>query len=297
MKGAVSGASTATDVLVTLDVFSGVPNPRWLLTAAQAAELAARLSGAPRLTGGEPPDAWHGLGYRGLWVQRGADTLYVYGGTTTDVERSVHYVDEQRELERWLLASAPSGRIPRSAEALVHERLRAPVEPAPPIEPRLELPRPCFGYLAPRFTPHFWNSLGVMLGNNCYCYATNTPFGIAADPGTGSGFRLTVESITCDSIRHATRWDGLSSVSGFSAPVTDGYYAALVIMPPSGTDTGDYHLYRQDATGYWSHKPGNARARNTDYSGKSITDPRTCNMGPYRFCSYLKVTPGRMMIR
>jgi hypothetical protein len=38
---------------------------------------------------------------------------------------------------------------------------------------------------------------------------------------------------------------------------------------------------------FWSHKPGGTAARNTDNSGRVITNPETCNRGPYtQFCGY-----------
>jgi len=53
----------------------------------------------------------------------------------------------------------------------------------------------------------------------------------------------------------------------------------------------DYHWYRQDKVGCWSHKPGSTPARNTDNSGHAIADPRTCNRGSYtNFCTYMITT-------
>jgi len=39
----------------------------------------------------------------------------------------------------------------------------------------------------------------------------------------------------------------------------------------------DFHFYRQDIGGIWSHKPGSTRHRLTDNGGARITDPRTAN--------------------
>lgn len=35
----------------------------------------------------------------------------------------------------------------------------------------------------------------------------------------------------------------------------------------------DYHWYRQDIDGLWSHKPGFGNIMNVDGAGKPITDP------------------------
>ncbi|MCL1873950.1 MAG: hypothetical protein FWF85_07525 [Clostridiales bacterium] len=43
----------------------------------------------------------------------------------------------------------------------------------------------------------------------------------------------------------------------------------------------DYHWYRQDESGYWSHKQDSRPVSNLDESSKPITDPQYCNRGAY----------------
>ena len=67
------------------------------------------------------------------------------------------------------------------------------------------------------------------------------------------------------------------------------YPVALVIAPGD-----DYHWYRQDSDGTWSHKPGNTPATNLDASGNPITNPETANRNngshDYSvFCGYFYV--------
>ncbi|HEU0054165.1 MAG TPA: hypothetical protein VFQ39_13355, partial [Longimicrobium sp.] len=52
------------------------------------------------------------------------------------------------------------------------------------------------------------------------------------------------------------------------------WYMALVIWP-----NVDYHWYRKSAEGFWGHKPGQTAARNYDNSGVVITNPQTANRG------------------
>ena len=54
----------------------------------------------------------------------------------------------------------------------------------------------------------------------------------------------------------------------------------------------DYHWYRQDDTGYWSHKPGHTRATDRDASGNVIVDPRDCNLGIYSFTTFYYAPKG-----
>jgi hypothetical protein len=56
----------------------------------------------------------------------------------------------------------------------------------------------------------------------------------------------------------------------------------------------DYHFYRQDSNGFWSHKPGATHVTNLDASGRPIYDPALATrkydksgLNYDRFCSYL----------
>lgn len=55
---------------------------------------------------------------------------------------------------------------------------------------------------------------------------------------------------------------------------------------------GDYHWYRQDADGYWSHKFSTSPVCRYDDSEKLILDPELANRGRYtRFIGYFAVSP------
>lgn len=91
---------------VELDIFSGMPNPMWVLTTAEAESLARRLAALPGISA---CDLSARLGYRGLvvkvtnssatrliWVQSGC--VQIAEGETT-----IHARDVGRKLERWLI--------------------------------------------------------------------------------------------------------------------------------------------------------------------------------------------------
>jgi hypothetical protein len=104
-----------------------------------------------------------------------------------------------------------------------------------------------------------------------------------AQPGNASGKSITTES--CSGVQPLAVDDGLVATTGFSTALKagEGFYVALVIWPGE-----DFHWYRQDSNGCWSHKPGQTAARNTDNKGAPITDPKTCDRGPYTdFCSFM----------
>ena len=101
-------AQGATQLRVTVDVFSGLPNPTFALTDSEAKEFERRLRlllpVAPQNVP-EPP----GLGYRGLVVE-GADwpmidvPIVIYRGVVRHGE--MFLPDPGRALERWLLGIA-----------------------------------------------------------------------------------------------------------------------------------------------------------------------------------------------
>ena len=131
----------------------------------------------------------------------------------------------------------------------------------------------------------FWNTPGVQSGNNCYNYSTNRVTNNFAQPGQASGIRLS--SLQCDRVIAAASAD-LGLTPATYAPFNgreDDTLIALVVAP-----NYDYHWYRRDSDGMWSHKPGGTKATNKDNAGALITDPETAARGPYRdFCGYFRV--------
>jgi hypothetical protein len=97
-------------VLVTLDVFSGRPNPSWSLSADEEQELVRRLQGLPS---GDGPPTEGDLGYRGFRLVARAprstlpSEVVVTKGMVTIREngRTRHYIDANG-IESWLLDQA-----------------------------------------------------------------------------------------------------------------------------------------------------------------------------------------------
>lgn len=133
----------------------------------------------------------------------------------------------------------------------------------------------------------FWNSDPyVMANNNCYNFAANWRSDTFAQPGRKANVQWT--QLACGNspgqIGYAASYDGFN----LSCWTSTQYYAALVIWPYDPyTGEGDFHWYRRCANGHWCHKPGETSARNYDDSYNWITNPQTCDRGPYTvFCSY-----------
>jgi len=96
--------------LVTLNIFSGRPNPRWFLDDAAAAELRDRLYRKPTTISAAPPDSG-ALGYRGLDIRfdDSAEPIYIHGGVVRTLAGSPNLSDPDREIERFVLNTMPKG--------------------------------------------------------------------------------------------------------------------------------------------------------------------------------------------
>src|SRR5579871_5831857 len=147
----------------------------------------------------------------------------------------------------------------------------------------------------PTYDPASWNKPGVVTTNNCYAYATNQMTGTFPQPGKNSGTEPT-PPYTCDNVTTGAVGDGLAKGECDKACPAGSYKVALVIDP--SVDNNDFHWYRQDSNGNWSHKPGGTDATNLDNSGKPITDPRNADRGGYTtFCGCFCVDPKKVNVK
>lgn len=274
--------------LVQLHVFSGRPDPLWAISDAQAAELLEeqRLRPQQLFEGAlaQAPEPAGGLGYRGfslLQTPKEHSTAALVEHAAIPQGAPVAQVRGTPEVERRLLKTAGS-LVPANVAELVRESIALPTV-------IIGLPTKCpacHGATAPSYDPNYWNNdANRRTHNNCYNYANDQATNTFAQPGRGTGHMYT--AIDCAHVTPAAQSDGLVVKPNFTAAIP-GWYVALVIWP--GTD---YHWYRQDKTGCWSHKPGSTAARNTDNAGHTISDPKTCNRGPYTiFCCYMATKKG-----
>ena len=149
-------------------------------------------------------------------------------------------------------------------------------------------PKPC---ICPKYKPGKWNNdPNDKANNNCYNYATDSKTGTFAQPGRGSGKPYT--SLTGPAVRDAAVRDGLKVVTKPTSVKKGECLVALVVWPGK-----DFHWYRRDANGKWSHKPGSTAATNKDNSGKVIKDPRTADIGMYKFVTFMSYCPGKITVK
>ncbi len=150
----------------------------------------------------------------------------------------------------------------------------------------------------PAYKPADWNDGGaVQDSTNCYAYAMDSRLGHAPgnkpQPGEKSSVSFS-DPVDCASVSNAVVQDGkpddivqaprcpYNQQEKQPPPDKPGYYlvALVTTSKPTGYDAkdgvfyvNDYHWYRQDDDGSWSHKPGHDVVRNVDAAGKAIPNP------------------------
>jgi hypothetical protein len=274
--------------VITLDVFSGLPNPSWQLTAVQEKELDDRIRASSTFTHSRPSGVVGGLGYRGFQIMQhvesltGPSRLFLHEGILDRGLGLANYVADS-DIENWLITTSASA---TNDDIRQHVNSRIAAHAQTRFDANLAGPTscpPCRAVDAPAYNPGLWNVPNIQPYNNCYNYANNNATNTFAQPGRASGNPAT--AMACSHVDPAAQSDGLIPAANFSNPLSagSGWYVALVVWP-----NNDYHWYRQDDVGCWSHKPGQTAARNVDNAGAAISDPQSCNRGPYTdFCTYM----------
>jgi hypothetical protein len=127
-------------------------------------------------------------------------------------------------------------------------------------------------------------------GVNCYSYILNRPDYYWSVPGMGfahasgqkyidsfkSHFKdFSLEDFRKSLIEGAMR-DGLILLK--EPTEKDGYYLVTLFFPKNNQD---FHWYRKDSDGSWSHKDGWEPARNKDDDGNLTYDPQTAALPLY----------------
>jgi len=296
-------------IRLTMDVFSGRPNPAVELDGRAASQLIERLAPRRAAEPGDPglPDH-EPLGYRGVAVSGTGDgaerlrraglpaTFRVVGGDVIGRDTVLRASDE-RVTETLVAADGPFAAaqgvdarffetLPRLVEDLhrIRKNLGSLV---PSIDLWSRIVCPC----APPTDLAWWNAPARCPSNNCYDYGSNQLTNTYAQPGLGSGSMYT--AVTGPEVRAAAVRDGLiDTPDADNVCPTLGHLVALVIAPH-----WDFHWYRKGRTGRWSHKPGGTPATVRDNSGAIIPDPRTADRGMYtEFTTFMVVVQGHITI-
>lgn len=135
----------------------------------------------------------------------------------------------------------------------------------------------------PWWNPSKWNDdFSVRYNNNCYNYANDEITMTFAQPGRACGDMYS--QLNCSEVWDAAICDGLIPLTGPDDSCPDGWHKVYLVNWPGR----DYHWYRIDTGGLWSHKPGSTAATQFDSSGQYITDPVEADTGAYTArCGYM----------
>ncbi len=307
-------------VKLTLDIFSGRPNPEMILDDATAKRLFKQLSyGALRKVTEKTNPFPSVLGYRGLIIEQEGKKVDPERPEKLSYTHDMVFADGKAAkaepgLESFLFDNFKKLRgvkdlvdFRRTTEMQLKEYLEKrrlyidnyfknidifrediiiPVRPVCPCAPASDLAA--------------WNTLSSVTGsNNCYNYGTNYRTDTFAQPGQATGQKWT-SLAACNvaapaiSAKMGALSDGLiDKPDQDNKCITPGHLVALVNAPNS-----DYHWYRKGPYGRWSHKPGPQPATLLDNSGNPILDPRTADRGSYiNFCTFMQVIHGRFKIK
>ena len=283
-------------VVVTLDMYSGRPNPSWEIPDAEAKKLKKMLGKKRKITGTSSPGSAGLLGYRGLLLSTADDTAFPKTMRAFDGILEVasldtpNYVDQDSEIEDFLLSTAGKA-LSDDERNFISQEIQKNVSGG------MANSLKNFEVMAiPPYDPGKWNNNStVRLNNNCYNYANDTITNTFAQPGRGTGKEGPYPPV-CSGTSSAAIRDGLAAIASPDISPASGHICALVVSTTPGFF--DYHWYRRDSNGMWSHKPGQTAARNTDNAGRTISDPRSCDRGPYNnFCGFFNTVPGTIQIR
>lgn len=299
-------------ITVELDIFSGNPNPRWALSDAEASDLLDRVMADRSLAA--PPKQVGSLGYRGFiinaddprWRRLKLPSKFYVSANSIATERALLHSsgaeratkDDVRQVAQdaidsadrdwsqlWTDYMAGKSAQPRheaSGPVIGGARPNIPEDTPPQVGDDTITTAAC-GLLVYSSDTNFsfWNGdSSSLLNNNCYNFASNWKSYTFAQPGRKANVQWSI--LDCGNysgaIGFAAAYDGHTNACWTG----NQYLTCFVIWPGN-----DYHWYRLCMNGHWCHKPGSTVARNYDNSGYLITDPYTCNRGPYTvFCSY-----------
>jgi len=281
----------STNIKVTLNVFSGRPDPEWIVNASATDDLLLKFGSVitklplTEETYYTRPIPWYRLGYRGFELS---------------FDNSSHVVAlyNMPDLELFLLRTN-GGIVNSQVVEMVIEEIKRFKNTTNSDVQRLHgnVDSGCTAPVKGPDSSTVYNPATDACGffvtyqtkNNCYNYGCDIATNTFAQPGQASGHRYT--AMTCDNVKAAATSDGLRWV-GTTTPTSQpahGHYVALVVY------SMDFHWARWDTSpaGHWSHKPGQTPIKEVDSSGAKISDPARANWSPYKFCGYMTVLPSK----
>ncbi len=288
---------------VTLDVFSGRPNPTIELGGNAEAELLDLMTTQSKAAHVHAEDQRPALGYRGVIIEHSQDDgvklpgrLHVFRNRL--IGGNACYLLPDTTIETILLrefrALPPDLLSTDLIDSIDPVRRDMPERPPPTFKPSTTSTKGACA-CAPLYEPQWWNDGaeggGIQFHNNCYNYACDYRSDTFAQPGRAAGAMYA--HLECASIAPAALKDRLEKYPRrhIQCP-EEGHLVALVVWPQF-----DFHWYRLGRDGLWSHKPGGMPVTHIDNSGHVVRDPRIADRDDYtKFCAFMIGRHGHVKI-
>ena len=294
---------------VTVDLFSGRPNPSWIVNDSRGDEMIKKIAGEKQVIS-KLSDGYDGLGFRGIKIEILDDekgdklrsSFTIANGVAKDQKTSIllarTIVDQMTGYEKFSMDIHKITPVNKEMQKIIMGSIEQYEKDLSKIKRYLKFkhkwPRALAirvtvndaeckdcKYEESKFNPDFWNlDPNVQANNNCYNYGRNWKTNTFAQPGRFTGQEAA--TMSCQDVKAAAMRDGL--VERCNCLPQSEYprrLMALVIAPGR-----DYHWYRKQKSGFWGHKPGGTAARNYDNSNVLITDPRICDRGAGTWLNY-----------
>ena len=161
--------------IVTLEVFSGVPDPQWTIKQNHPKYTTIKSSLGSAKTY-KPEHAPSKLGYEGFVVRE------VINGK--EKQEVLIVGNETKKLQLDLLSSIPDGKISSLISNIVKKEIESGKVSANVTNTDTANTEKRY---APRYRPSFWNDKAHVRRNNCYNYASTIRTDTFAQPGNGGG--------------------------------------------------------------------------------------------------------------
>lgn len=276
------------EIVAEYDVCSGMPNPVWTLSDADAAALIAYLPTGLSYVAPvyEAPSI---LGYRGTIIRASGD----YADQLASLGLPTYFrilpdpVGGLSDLTAYFTAPSVSDAVPS---------LGKPGEDISYVEASSAqaLAATCSLAYTSATNFDFWN--GDRMGrNNCYNYAANYASNTdypGADPRDGRALPGRISGRPLPSRATDAQFTNSMIADGWSTTCSG---TSLKVFGVTGTyryvsngrlyEVWDFHFYRRNlnssGSNRWCHKPGHTRATNRDHSGDYITSPTTADRSFY----------------
>jgi hypothetical protein len=308
---------------VTLDVYSGNPNPSWEMPPEKVKEF-FEIEGWKEIMNPEDYGLSLELGYRGFIISVLSEEdignislptsqpktksdvstakkshlpriFRIYGSKVSNGQnknfKSSLSLEEVQEKEKWLLQTYNKAQVINTKVVSgLTEYVERSISSGGTVEHESSQQEAQLASTEVLAACNLWSAYyNPGFWNNSYSITRNNCYNYASNYRThtfaqpGRAHGCSF-MIDCSSVYNAARCDGLTNVCG-SSPL---YLVALVIFP--GQDYHWYHWHGAGSDYFWGHKPGGTAARNWDNAGRTLVpplQPHNCDRGPYTiFCGY-----------